>query len=402
MASWGKDKPVYPYRTATSTRTLKKRKRTTNSTSSKEDLNAGRVCQKVTHCFKIDLEKPSPDGPLNNEYELDVPRGTPGCSAAPCGYAYTTGNEVREKAGRPGDLPVHPGWWRDVGATVDERIVSDDGGPDFHCKVTSIEVRPNANTQEDSDGSEEESEDSDSEEDRDAEYLCTSDDDQPDRSSSQLASKMTVTVSMKRIFTERWWNAFKRSKELKPQSALLGEAEASGDVYFVTQDGATVAAHSAALLSVPYFSTRLKQVWEGQPRGPGHKLKVDVPCPAGKSALEAFLYYVYGDRRPLYRITPTRAARLQELLKLADACDVPQLCSDIDTFAVVTKENARSWLSWLRGMHGSNLKVKFIRSAMVEKLKEGFIEEIKWERLTNDQLAEVTALQDGLKEERSK
>lgn len=82
------------------------------------------------------------------------------------------------------------------------------------------------------------------------------------------------------------------------------------------QDGATVAAHSVTLMSVPYFSVRLKKDWEGEPRDPGQKLKLDVPCPVGKTALQAFLYYIYGDRRPLYRIHPTRAAKLQVRSKI--------------------------------------------------------------------------------------
>lgn len=69
-------------------------------------------------------------------------------------------------------------------------------------------------------------------------------------------------------------------------------------------------------------------------------------------------------------------------------------------FCKVTKENARSWLSWLGEMHGSNLKLRFIQSAIVNNLKEGFaeaIQGIKWGILTTDQLAKVTTLQDELR-----
>lgn len=113
-------------------------------------------------------------------------------------------------------------------------MVSSDGGPDFHCKVTSICVRPKDNTL-DEQGPENESEETDCEEGPDIEHLCPDLDEQPNRSSIQSAAVITFTVHMERSFRERGWDAFRRSKDSKPQSALLREAEAKGDVYFVTQ-----------------------------------------------------------------------------------------------------------------------------------------------------------------------
>lgn len=78
---------------------------------------------------------------------------------------------------------------------------------------------------------------------------------------------------------------------------------------------------------------------------------------------------------------------MQDVLRLADACDVPALCSKIDGFASVTRENAQLWLSWLQEMRGSNIDLKSIRREMVRHVKQVFSKEVIWEHLDDDQLA---------------
>ncbi|GAQ78785.1 hypothetical protein KFL_000190040 [Klebsormidium nitens] len=212
---------------------------------------------------------------------------------------------------------------------------------------------------------------------------------------------ITFTIRVERTFLERDWNVYRRFKAPEPKSALLRDAENDGDVYLLTKDGTKVAAQSAVLMKVPYFSALLEPHWKRKPQTPGQQLELDLPCPVEKTALQIFLNYVYGDTGPLFRILPLHAQVLQDILRLADACDVPALCSEIDGFVEVTKENAQLWLQWLREMRGSNIELSSIRKQMVGHLKQVFSEAVMWEDLDDDQLAALVAFGHDLRNRES-
>lgn len=95
------------------------------------------------------------------------------------------------------------------------------------------------------------------------------------------------------------------------------------------QEGVEVPAHSAVLIDVPYFEAKLRDDWSGNaPRNPHNKLRLQLPCPVTEDALNAFLKYVYGDTRSLYKIEPWSAA----LLQVTSGCPYCRLVTLFDLF----------------------------------------------------------------------
>lgn len=78
------------------------------------------------------------------------------------------------------------------------------------------------------------------------------------------------------------------------------------------QEGVEVPAHSAVLVDIPYFEAKLRKEWSGETAWNLHnKLRLELPAPVTKRAIGAFLSYVYGDTRAVFRIEPTSGPLLQ-------------------------------------------------------------------------------------------
>eukprot|EP00243_Klebsormidium_subtile_P004167 TRINITY_DN17963_c0_g1_i1.p1 TRINITY_DN17963_c0_g1~~TRINITY_DN17963_c0_g1_i1.p1 ORF type:complete len:393 (-),score=42.15 TRINITY_DN17963_c0_g1_i1:446-1624(-) len=390
MAKW-----LYPFETKTNTSTLNTEK-TSLGKRNRQVFVGEEIVQKVFQRFRIELEELSPDDP-NVEFELQVVRDVLTCAPTFCGSA-----KVFRRQPRTGHKEVNLSE-RYLSVSLKEKINTTDGGPELQCSLKKDSIRleyhrrsseevpkmfasnrqrsnedSSSSSEDDSDSEdtddsedEDESEDMDEREETDgAGHGAEKKDKKGNKDKGESAScsdaslkimrhlstapvTIIFTVCMERTFSERDWDAFQRFKAPEPKSAMLRDAENDGDVYLLTKDGERVAAHSTVLVKVPYFSALLEPTWKRKPQMPGQKLELDLPCPVGKTALQIFLNYVYGDTGPLFRISPLEAQLLQDILRLADACDVPALCSEIDSFASVTKENAELWLHWLREMRGS-------------------------------------------------
>lgn len=89
---------------------------------------------------------------------------------------------------------------------------------------------------------------------------------------------------------------------------------------------------------MPFFEAKLREEWSGTTSWNLHnKMRLQLPCLFKKEALEAFLTYVYGDARSLYRIEPWAAPLLQVSPDFAPAsfgqpavlCGPPIECSGV-------------------------------------------------------------------------
>ncbi|GAQ80153.1 hypothetical protein KFL_000470260 [Klebsormidium nitens] len=164
---------------------------------------------------------------------------------------------------------------------------------------------------------------------------------------------LEIKLAVKRRFSRKNWNYFSNERALQPKTALLEKAERTGDLILLGEEGVEVPAHSAVLVEIPYFEAKLRGEWSGNTAWNLHnKLRLELPATVTKGAIVAFLDYVYGDTRSVFRIEPTSGRLLQDILSLADACGVPALCADVIQMVLVTSANMDSWLAWLLKEHG--------------------------------------------------
>lgn len=78
------------------------------------------------------------------------------------------------------------------------------------------------------------------------------------------------------------------------------------------------AAHSAVLISVPYFEAKLREEWSGTTAWNLHnKLRLRLPCPAGAETLTLFLQGMYGDLRSLFEVKPESLLLQVRLLRVS-------------------------------------------------------------------------------------
>ncbi|GAQ88074.1 hypothetical protein KFL_003980090 [Klebsormidium nitens] len=120
------------------------------------------------------------------------------------------------------------------------------------------------------------------------------------------------------------------------RKSLLENAFHTGDLKLICKDGSKVPAHSAVLVSIPYFATKFKEDWSGTTWNLNKKLDLELPCPVDATVIQAFLRYIYGDVWSLGELDPSDASMMQDLFSLAEACGVPDLCSAIDDIVIVS------------------------------------------------------------------
>ncbi|GAQ89777.1 hypothetical protein KFL_005610040 [Klebsormidium nitens] len=197
-----------------------------------------------------------------------------------------------------------------------------------------------------------------------------------------------VTLSTERRVSKREWGALQCERAPAPKSALLKSAARTGDIILVGGEGVEAAAHSAVLVDVPYFEAKLREEWSGTTGWNLHnKLRLRLPCAVDQKTLKLFLRCIYGDVKPLYKVEPT-SLLLQEVLALADACNIPDVCADVIRVVEVTSENVNSWLEWLLKEHGADAEP--IQQQVVKVMRDQLQSALERQKLTVEQLAAMS------------
>ncbi|GAQ82651.1 hypothetical protein KFL_001180300 [Klebsormidium nitens] len=181
--------------------------------------------------------------------------------------------------------------------------------------------------------------------------------------------------------------------EFNPRSkaSLLKDADRTGDLYIVCEDGTKVAAHSAILIDLPYFEARLKGTWCSETCwNLNRKLELHLPCSVSQHVVQVFLEYAYRNPKALDKVEPSNAEIWQALFALADACGLERLCARVQERVRITDQTSTSWLKWLEKDHASDSSKILLRTRRVveRKLHETTI----WDSFTVEQLLKLDEL----------
>jgi hypothetical protein len=95
-------------------------------------------------------------------------------------------------------------------------------------------------------------------------------------------------------------------------------------------------------------------------------------------------------RNLLFKLRLTRLLCLQELLSIAEACNIPTLCKSLVSLVQVDEVDVKFWLNWLKGERSSN--VSPIQEQCSGVLQKKFQRLTQWKCLTVEELFQLSEI----------